>query len=189
MRRTGCAARIAKIIEILFLLLMIALCGIVISAGTGRAPYVFGYRILKVVSGSMQPAIPDGTCILIRRAAQDEIAVGDIITFVSDDPAIRGYLNTHRVYEITTDPQSGEVSYMTKGDAAAEPDLYPVSYEAVSGKYVRELPYGRQLFQAMLFLADRNHYFVVVILPLLLCTISYFRDLVRAVFGKEEEDT
>lgn len=180
--------RAAHIAEILFLLFMLVLCGVIISAGTGRVPYIFGYRLLKVVSGSMQPAIADGTCILIRRVPEEEIGIGDIITFVSDDPMIEGFLNTHRVYDIITDPQSGEVTYITKGDAMTEPDLYPVSYEDIQGKYVKELPHGRTLFKAMLFLTDRNHYFVIVILPLLLCSISYMKDLIQALLGKEEKE-
>lgn len=180
--------RLARFLEILFLLMMLGLCGVVISAGTGRVPYIFGYRILKVVSGSMQPAISDRTCILIRRAEQGEIRVGDIITFVSDDPAIQGFLNTHRVYEIETDAVSGEIRYITKGDAMAEPDIWPVAYEDIQGIYVREMPFGREIFKIIAFLSNRTNYFVVVILPLLLCCLSYMKDLVFALLGKEEDE-
>lgn len=180
--------RLARILEILFLLMMLGLCGVVISAGTGRVPYIFGYRVLKVVSGSMQPAISDSTCILIHRENQEEIQVGDVITFVSDDPAIQGFLNTHRVYEITQDEISGEVRYITKGDAMEEPDIWPVAYEDIQGVYVREMPFGKEIFKMIAFFSDRTHYFVVVILPLLLCCLSYMKDLVFALLGKEEED-
>ena len=179
--------RAARILEILFLLLMLGLCGVIISAGTGKVPYLFGYRVLKVVSGSMQPVISDETCILIRQAEQEEIQVGDIITFVSDDPSIKGFLNTHRVYEITTDAE-GESRYITKGDAMSEPDVWPVAYEDIQGIYVKEMPFGREIYKMIAFLSDRTHYFVIVILPLFLCCMSYMKDLIFAIMGKEEKE-
>lgn len=179
---------IANIFEILLLIIMIGLCLMIILAGQGRVPYVFGYRVLQVITDSMEPTIADRTCIIIKQVEQEDIKVGDIITFVSESPQIRGYLNTHRVYEITEDEETGETLYITKGDASSEPDPYPVQYEQVAGRYVRELPFGELLFRAIQFLMDQVNYFVVVMLPLFLCCMSYIRQLFKALFGKEEDD-
>ena len=92
--------RFRRALEIISLLFMLLLCVMILLAGNGRMPYLFGYRILKVVSGSMQPAIPDETCIIIRRAQQEELQVGSVITFISHDPVLEGYLNTHRIVRI-----------------------------------------------------------------------------------------
>lgn len=180
--------RLANVVEILFLIGMLLLCGLVISAGRGRVPYVFGYRILQVVSGSMQPTIPGDTCILIQKPSPEEIQVGTIITFVSDDPEIQGYYNTHRVVEINT-AQDGESIYVTQGDAYDMPDPYPVYEQDVIGIYKGELPFGRQLFRAIRFLTDRTHYFVLVIIPLLFCSLSYMKQLFRALRGEEKEES
>ena len=177
--------KIRRALEIISLLFMLLLCAMILLAGSGRMPYLFGYRILKVVSGSMQPAIPDETCIIIRRAQQEELQVGSVITFISHDPVLEGYLNTHRIVRVEEDAESSERLYHTKGDAASEEDVLPVSFADVQGIYVRELPFGRVLFQAAMFLADRTHYFVIVILPLLFCCLSYIRELFCAIFGKE----
>ena len=83
--------RLANSLEILFLVLMLTLCGLIIAAGRGTVPYLFGYRILQEDSGSMQPTIPNDTCILVKKPVAEDIRVGDIITFVSDDPRILGY--------------------------------------------------------------------------------------------------
>ena len=92
-----------------------------------------------------------------------------------------------RVYEITEDAESGETLYITIGDASNKPDPYPVAYDQIVGRYVRELPYGEWLYRAIRFLADQVNYFIIVILPLLLCCLSYVRQFFKALFGKEEE--
>lgn len=185
--------RIVKVLEVLFLVLMIALCVVVFMAGNGKVPYIFGYRVLQVVSDSMHPTIDDETCILIKKVEQEDIQVGDIITFVSEAPEIRGYLNTHRVYEIRNNEETGETLYITKGDAYELPDVYPVQYEQIAGRYVGELPFGELLYKAIRFLADRNNYFIIIILPLFFCFASYAKDLMNALFNKgkskDEDDS
>lgn len=184
--------RIANILEILFLVFMLVLCGLIFMAGRGNVPYIFGYRILQVITDSMEPTIADQTCIIIEKVEQEELVVGDIITFVSEAPHIRGYLNTHRIYEIKEDDVTGELYYITKGDASGEPDPYPVDFEQIEGRYVRELPFGELLFKAIRFLTDQVNYFIVVMLPLFVCFMSYLKQLFKALFGKnkdaEEED-
>ena len=169
--------RLTNILEIVFLLGMLFLCGMIVMAGSGRVPYVFGYRILQVISDSMKPTISDQTCIIIKKADQEEIKIGDIITFVSEEAEIQGFLNTHRVYEIVEDAES----------AHKEPDDYPVRYEQVAGKYVGELPLGNWVYKGIRFLSDRTNYFIVVILPLLFCCMSYFKQLIKVLFGKEKD--
>ena len=177
--------KLINAIEILFIVVMIVLCGMVFMAGNGKVPYIFGYRVLQVISDSMTPTINDETCIVIRKVDEDDIKVGDIITFVSEAADIKGYLNTHRVHEIKTDDATGEKIFITKGDAYELPDSKPVSYDQVAGRYVGKLPFGVQLFKAIRFLADRNNYFIIVILPLFFCFASYAKDLYNAIFKRE----
>ncbi len=179
--------RIANILEILFLVVMILLCVLILMAGQGNVPYIFGYRVLQVVTDSMEPTIADQTCIIIEKVEQEEIQVGDIITFVSESPEIRGFLNTHRISELEVDEVTGEIWYITKGDASPQPDPYPVAFEQVVGRYVSELPFGELLFKAIRLLSDQVNYFVVVMVPLFLCCMSYVRQLFKALFGKESD--
>ena len=179
--------RIANILEIIFLVFMLLMCLLVFMAGCGNVPYVFGYRILQVITDSMQPTIPSQTCIIIKKTNPEDIKVGDIITFVSEAPDIRGFLNTHRVHEVHFDEATGQPYYITIGDASTEPDPYFVDAEQVIGTYVGELPFGELLFKAIQFLGDQVNYFVVVMLPLFFCFMSYIRQLFKAIFGKEED--
>ena len=179
--------RIVKVLEVLFLVFMIGMCGVVFMAGNGKVPYIFGYRILQVISNSMAPTIETETCIIIKQVEPEDIEIGDVITFTSEDPSIRGYLNTHRVHDITKDEETGETLYITKGDAYDQPDIYPVEYEQVAGEFVSELPFGRQLFKGIRFLADRNNYFIIVMLPLFCCFASYAKQLMEALSGKGKD--
>lgn len=180
--------RFARIAETGILVIMILLCAMVLLAGSGKMPYIFGYRVLQVISGSMQPTIADETCIIIKKTDIEDIKVGDIITFVSESRDIYGFLNTHRVHDITEDAETGETLFITKGDAYEKVDAHPVSYDQIAGKYVRELPFGRLLFKGIRFLSDQNHYFVIVILPLSLCCVSYVKQLFDSLTKRKDED-
>ncbi|MDD2971685.1 MAG: signal peptidase I [Lachnospiraceae bacterium] len=176
-----------RILELLFTVFMLMLCGITFMAGQGKVPYILGYRVLKVVSDSMRPTIEDRTCIFVKKVAESDIKVGDIITFISEAPDIRGFYNTHRVDEIIRDNASGAKLFITKGDNKEYQDAYPVSYDQVIGRYAGQVPFGNLIFRGTVFLMDRNNYFVIVILPLMLCCLSYMRQLFKALLGKEEQ--
>lgn len=104
----------------------------------GRVPYLFGYSVMNIVSGSMEDKIPAGTYILIKKTDASDIQRGDIICFYSDDPNIKGYPNTHTVIE---DPIYGEngIEFVTKGDANLLKDDYTAKGDKLIGKYVKNL--------------------------------------------------
>lgn len=88
-------------------------------------PTVFGYGFAAVQTGSMEPQIAAGDFIVIH--AEDEYAVGDVITFYD---SARGEYVTHRIIQIT------ESGFTTKGDANNAQDLFTVPQGAVVGKVV-----------------------------------------------------
>lgn len=91
---------------------------------------LFGFRAYIVLSGSMEPVLQPGDLIVSRRAAEDQIDVGDIITFLDED----GVTVTHRVVDYMV--KDGQKLYQTKGDHNNANDIGLVSIEAVKGKYV-----------------------------------------------------
>ena len=46
-----------------------------------KIPSLFGYKVLQVMSGSMDDVFSVGDVILIKETRQEEIKKGDIITF------------------------------------------------------------------------------------------------------------
>lgn len=97
-------------------------------------PKLFGYQIYNVLTQSMEPAMPVGSAIYVKRCDPQALRQGDIITFRLSQAT--GLVETHRVVE--NDTQARQL--ITKGDANALPDVNPVSYERVVGKVVMCIP-------------------------------------------------
>ncbi|MDR2903938.1 MAG: signal peptidase I [Clostridiales bacterium] len=100
----------------------------------GNGASVGPYRLLTVLTGSMEPTIPVGSLIVTREIGEETIEVDDIITYRPvDDSAV---LVTHRVVAVR--PEDG--LFTTKGDANNQPDRNPVERDAIVGKTVFTIP-------------------------------------------------
>jgi len=99
----------------------------------GRAT---GWRWMRVVSPSMEPGLGVGTFVLVRPAAGDAVAVGDVIAF--RDPTNPGRQVLHRVTNRIGEPPVTALE--TKGDANPLPDSYPVPADLVIGRLAGEAP-------------------------------------------------
>ena len=136
------AAAAKKIIGAIWWVLLIGLAllmfSIIGAKMRGEVPKIGGYSIMKIISGSMEDEIPEGSYILIREIDPDEVGEGDIITFYSSDYMIYGLPNTHRVVEppVITD---GKIEFVTKGDANPINDKVTAKGEDLIGIYVRRL--------------------------------------------------
>lgn len=163
----------------LFVIIIVYLCYFVVASAYHKTPSLFGYRMLRVVSDSMTPVFGEGDCIIIKNVSADKVAVGDIITFISEDPLLEGAYNTHRVYDIVEDYTSGECIYYTKGDNNRWQDEYAVTADKIVGRYAGKLPFGKGISSFLDRLSERNFYFLVVIVPIVLCLTSCMVQLVK----------
>lgn len=174
--------------DLFFALVMIAMCIGIVGLVKGNAPAVFGYRILHVISGSMEPEIETGSYIIIRETDSEQLKEGDVITFVSEEPAIYGMYNTHRIYDICKDTYTGENLFITKGDAHTETDAYPVREDQIVGKLVKVLPFGKSIGKMISHLSNNKVYLGIIILPMIICLISYIVQLVKVIKEKDEDE-
>lgn len=98
-----------------------------------------GIRLYTVRSGSMAPAIPAGSIVMVKPSP--EYHKGNVITFKS---ASERYLEkptktmTHRIYEVLE--EEGRTAYLTKGDFNPSPDSELVTRELVLGKVIFSVP-------------------------------------------------
>lgn len=118
-----------NIIGSILLIVVIALC---IPA---TLPKLMGYKVYTVISGSMEPAIPVGSLVIVGEQAADTIEPDQVIAFYSDIDT--GSIITHRV--VTNRTVSGE--FVTKGDANDQEDVMPVNYDNVIGVVRWSVPY------------------------------------------------
>lgn len=167
--------------NLIFIAVTLYLCYFIVSAAYNKAPSFLGYRMLRVITDSMEPVFGGGDCIIIKEMGKEEPEIGDIITFVSGDPSLDGAYNTHRICDIAQDYITGETVYFTKGDGNRWTDEYTVSKEEIVGKYVGKLPYGDKLSVFLDKLSEENFYFTVIILPIVLCLTSCVIQLVREI--------
>ena len=128
----GIVRRIFDVLIAVLIVAMIGLCAyVMISAARGKAADFFGKRMLKVVTGSMEPSIHTGDYIIVEETDTDDLKEGDIISFYSDQDDVYGELVTHRIIEIKDDG-----TFVTKGDANPVDDKVQADPDKVVGKYV-----------------------------------------------------
>ena len=103
---------------------------------TGKTFFVFDKALMWVKTNSMEPEIPAKSYIIVNKATGDDVKVGDVIVFHSDDPALHGELNTHRVVKIVNEGRE----FVTKGDNNPGEDKQTAKASNVIGIYRRRLP-------------------------------------------------
>lgn len=94
---------------------------------------VLGRQMYIVRGGSMQPAIPIGSVVVLESVDSASIAVGDVITF----RAPSGTVVTHRVIGVN---DVAERSYTTRGDANYVQDPIIVLGTSVIGRVALTVP-------------------------------------------------
>ena len=141
-----------KILKILYYVVLGFIGVIAVLLIISVLPITGNIKFMTVLSGSMEPAIKTGSVVMTRphstSSGQASYGVGDIITFgpysKTKPPT------THRIVEVkipsTSSGQapstdSGQVTYITKGDANNAPDVREVSQKDVIGKVMFDVPY------------------------------------------------
>ena len=106
-----------------WLLLAVATLVVLGLAAITVGPRFLPYQALVVRSGSMEPTIPTGSVVFYRKIDAAKVKVGDVIVFAK--PGQENEKVTHRVYQISRDPNGGRY-FTTKGDANGTPDEWRV---------------------------------------------------------------
>lgn len=134
--------------DIVFTIIMGVLCYAIVMVNltkqNGQIPFIAGYSLEYVETGSMEPTLPTGCVILAKQKDNNTVVnVGDIITFYegydrsTEAPSNRVRV-THRLYAETI-ADDGTIWYTTKGDNNNAPDQYQILYEDIIATFVRRL--------------------------------------------------
>lgn len=107
-----------------------------VKKGNNVVPLIGGYII---ITPSMVPTIKVKDAVLVKRVSDNELTIGDIITFKSTDDRYRGLIITHRIVGTQT-ITSGNLVYRTKGDNNRIEDSAVVDLKNVYGKVVLKFP-------------------------------------------------
>lgn len=98
-------------------------------------PITGNIKWMIVQSGSMAPAIKQGSIVMVKPVA--DYKIGDVITFGPYSKTKAP--TTHRIYDIKV--VEGEPTYITKGDVNNAPDNREITKKDVLGKVLFSVPY------------------------------------------------
>jgi signal peptidase len=98
------------------------------------APFFVGGFFSVIMSGSMEPTIPVGSIVVVKKVNPEDVKVGDVIAFETGESR-----TMHRVVEKVV--ENGSFYFRTKGDANEDPDPWIVKPEDVSGALMLTIPY------------------------------------------------
>lgn len=141
-------------------------------------PSLVGFHLYAIATGSMTGTLDVGTLAIAREVPVDDLAVGDIITYVP--PADTGIAHpvTHRIATIERG-EGGVPTFVTRGDANGDVDPWDFSLDAATQARVeRQIPW---LGQPVLALTDPRTRFLAIGIPALAVGLLALRDLVAAL--------
>ena len=147
---------ISKIIYTIFVIFTVLVAVLIIFP---LLPINGNYKIMAVLSGSMEPAIKTGGIVIVKPFS--EYKVGDVISFAT--AAGLKVSTTHRIVEIKT--AGGKTTYITKGDANSDKDAGEVDKRNVIGKVLFSMPYAGYL---LAFVRQPMGFVAAVIIPSML---------------------
>ncbi|MCM3707660.1 MULTISPECIES: signal peptidase I [Cytobacillus] len=172
--------KISSTIVIILVVLFAALAMVYFFLAKGnidKAPSIFGYKPLTILSNSMQPAFNAGDIILID--VETEPKEGDVITYKHPD----GVLVTHRA--VRTFVQNGTMFFETKGDNNEHVDEVLISRENIVGVQEKIIP---NLGYVAQFMAGPIGFFIFIVMPILaVIIIEIFQRLGLITTKKEEQ--
>lgn len=177
-----------KIIYKVFNILITAvlLIAVVTLVFTAFSP-VKSFRILRVMSGSMEPVIKTGSLAYSQATNPSSIKKNDIISYVSKQDS--NILVTHRVIEIKK--KDTNTIFITKGDANSSPDLDEISPGRIKGKVLFSVPYLGFISQWM---KTPKGFIVLVLLPAIFIVLNEILYIVKLVeenakrkYGKQNQ--
>ncbi|WP_309067971.1 signal peptidase I [Microbacterium sp.] len=119
-------------IGVLVLVLGLGVLVIGVPAAVGGVP-------LTILTGSMRPSLPPGTLVIVKPTPAEEIAIGDVLTYQLESG--KAALVTHRVIGRAADSASGELRFVTQGDANDTADAEPVRPVQIRGTVWYAVPW------------------------------------------------
>ena len=129
-----------------------------------------------VYSGSMEPAIPVGSVVVIKPVDPETLKVEDIICFKISESATTTV--THRIINITNE------GFITKGDANEDPDQWIVKKENVIGKAIFTIPFIGYIGY---FVRTPIGFILLIIIPASLIIIIEIRNIAKQLRKQKQE--
>lgn len=160
----------------------VALVALTLACTAYLLPSFLGYERYVItggsMTGSMTGSMSKGSIAFEKPVPVEDLAVGDVITYLPPPSSGVPNLVTHRIVEIGQDA-SGRAKLRTKGDANADVDPWTFSLVAPEQPVVQlSVPHAGYVFIA---LADRDTRILLIGVPSALIALLALVELVRNV--------
>ena len=126
---------------------------------------IFGQKYYIISTNSMFPAINKYDVVVCKNVKQNELRVGDVITYQINDEVI-----THRISRIE---EQDQIYYYTKGDNNADEDKREITFNNIKGKEIYIIPKIGKLIK---ILSSKITLLCIVLVILIAFLIQIFRD-------------
>lgn len=148
---------------------------------------LFGYKAYIVNSDSMAATdFAAGDLIFAKEVNAEDLAEGDIITFISQASESYGEVVTHKIRSKTVDAQ-GNPGFVTYGTTTGTDDTVVVTYPFILGRYEFHLDGVGTFFH---FLKTPQGYIVCIFVPFMLLILYQGINCIRLFrrYKKEQNE-
>jgi signal peptidase len=165
-----------KKLKIAYYIIVGLFCLIAVLLIISVLPITGNFKVLTVLSGSMEPNIHTGSVVVVKPTK--DYKIGDVITF---GPYTKTQTpTTHRIKDIRV--QDGQEVYITKGDANGSPDTREITKKDIIGKAWLSVP----LFGYVVSFARKPvGFMILIIVPVLVIVIDEVKKIIREVKKKK----
>lgn len=164
---------------IVIVFLVIVLLMTLYSRTTGNTPSLFGYSMLRVSTGSMEPELEVHDVILVQQVDGATVKEKEIITYNGTSGEMAGRLVTHRVVKAPYQVD-GETYLVTRGDANTSDDPV-IKASQVEGRFVTKVTFMKVMFD---FFATPWGLLALIGL-IILAFLNEIIIFIKALFGDE----
>jgi len=172
-----------KTLKIIYYVFIGAIALIALLLVVSVLPITGNYKVLTVLSGSMQPDIKMGSVVVVKphstSSGQADYKIGDIITF--GEISKTKTPTTHRIYEIKV--ENSQPIYITKGDANNAPDQKEITGKEIIGKVLFDIPY---VGYAVDTAKKPFGFMLIIVVPAVIIIYDEIRKIIREIKKKNE---
>lgn len=164
-----------KIFKYIYYVVLAFIVAIALLLIVSVFPITGNYKVMTVISGSMEPSIKMGSVVVVKPVS--DYKIGDVITF---GPYSRTKApTTHRIYDIKV--VDSQPVYITKGDANNAPDAREIKKSDIVGKVLFSVPFAGY---AVEFVKKPLGFALIIIIPAAVIIIDEVKKIYKEVRKK-----
>lgn len=165
-----------KVLKIIYSLFVSFIVLVAVLLIVSVLPITGNFKVLTVISGSMEPIIKTGSVVVVKPVS--DYKIGDVITFgpMSKTKAP----TTHRINDIKV--VDSQPVYITKGDANNAPDARQITKADIIGKVLFSVPL---VGYAVDFAKKPMGFALIIIVPAALIIVDEIKKIINEIKKKK----